>query len=150
MEVPPWRTIYCPASVRFARVYKELFCCRSRFYLLYHPDCRDIIWLCQSMNGLAIEVSRSQRYGAVHVSCAYRYLRGQCARKRYRGLQVVRLKTIEEVNEEIESVGAGSIAVVVRDPENWIVADDDDGETSEIVATLLEKLPPIFYEFPSE
>ena len=136
MEVPPWRTIYCPASVRFARVGKELFCCRGRFYMLYHPDYRDIIWLCQSMNGLAVEVSRSRRYGTLHVSCAYRFLRGQYARKHYKGLQVVRLKTIEEVNEHIESVGAGSVAVVVRDPENWEVAEKcrQSDDTSEIIA----------------
>ena len=136
MEVPPWQTIYCPPNVRFARVGKELFCCRGRFYILYHPDYKDIIWLCQSMNGLAVEVSRSKRYGQVHVSCAYRFLRGQYARKRYRGLQVVRLRTIEEVNEEIESVGAGSVAVVVRDPENWVIVEkrSRNNATSEIIA----------------
>ena len=136
MEVPPWQTIHCSPNVRFARVGKELFCCRGRFYILYHPDYRDIMWLCQSMNGLATEVSRSKRYGPIHVSCAYRFLRGQYTRKRYRGLQAVRLKTIEEVNEEIESVGAGGVAVVVRDPEILVVAEKcrQSGDTSEIIA----------------
>ena len=126
MEVPPWQTIYCPATVRFAHIGKELFCCRGRFYTLYHPQLRDILWICQSMNGLAAEVSKSRRYGgAVHVSCAYRFLRGQYSRKNYRGLLVERFETTEEVNEQIESVGAGSIAVVVRDPENWVVANSE-------------------------
>ena len=90
------------------------------------------------MNGLAVEVSRSKRYGQVHVSCAYRFLRGQYARKRYRGLQVMRLRTIEEVNDEIESVGAGSVAVVVRDPENWVIVEkwSQNDATSEIIAAM--------------
>ena len=136
MEVPPWQTIHSPASVRFARVGKELFCCRGRFYTLYHPELRDILWVCQSMNGLATEVRRSRRYGPVHVSCAYRFLRGQYSSRRYRGLLVRRLETIEEVNEQIESVGAGSIAVVVRDPEIWVVAERcrHNDETSQKVA----------------
>ena len=125
MEIPPWQTVYCPTRLRFARVEKELFCCHGRFYTLYHPVYRDVLWICQSMNGLVSEVSRSQRYGAVHVSCAYRFLRGQYRSKRYRGLLVERLRTIEEVNEHIESVGAESVAVVVRDPDNWVVADDE-------------------------
>ena len=83
MEVPPWKTVHCPTSVRFSSIRKELFCCRARFYVVYVLEAQELIWISQSMKALADHISESQRYGKFHVSCAYRFIRGQYSRKRY-------------------------------------------------------------------
>jgi hypothetical protein len=121
MEVPPWKTVHCPTSVRFSSIRKELFCCRGRFYVAYVPEAQELIWIGQSMKALADHISESQRYGKFHVSCAYRFLRGQYVRNRYGKFMSKRPATVQEVNEAIEESGARGVVAVIRDPDNWQV-----------------------------
>ena len=107
----------CPGEVRFASIAKERQTL-ARIYALYRDDSSEILWLGQSLSQL-IPFLREHSRLRVHLSSAYRILRGECKTDRHKGFQVKRLEGVAEVNELLDRARPKWLAVVVKDPDKW-------------------------------
>jgi hypothetical protein len=117
-EKPPsWRVVCCPGEVRFASIAKERQTL-ARIYALYRDDSNHTVWLGQSINQL-MPFLREHSKRRVHVSSAYRILRGECKSGRHQGFAAKRLEDARQVNELLDRVRPKWLAVVLRDPDKW-------------------------------
>ena len=116
-EEPPWRVVVCPGSVRFAQIDKERQTL-ARIYALYRDDSNQTVWLGQSLSRL-IPFLREHCKRRVHLSSAYRLLRGECKKDHTLGFAVKRLEDPRQVNELLDRVRPKWLAVVLRDPDRW-------------------------------
>jgi hypothetical protein len=116
----PWRVVCCPGEVRFASIAKERQTL-ARIYALYRDD--QTLWLGQSISRL-MPFLREHLKLRVHLSSAYRIIRGECKRGLHNGFAVKRLEDAREVNELLDSVRPKWLAVVLRDPDKWTLATE--------------------------
>ena len=114
-EQSPWRVVCCPGEVRFAQIAKERQTL-ARIYALYRDD--QTLWLGQSISRL-IPFLREHLKLRVHLSSAYRIIRGECKRGLHNGFAVKRLEDARQVNELLDRVRPKWLAVVLRDPDKW-------------------------------
>ena len=112
-----WSVVCCPGEVRFASIAKE-YQTVARIYALYRDDSNHAVWLGQSINQL-IPFLREHSKRRVHVSSAYRILRGECKSGRHQGFAAKRLEDARQVNELLDRVRPKWLAVVLRDPDRW-------------------------------
>ena len=117
-EIPPLQSIACPPGVRFRRILKDTHT-NGRLYGAYHDGCRDTVWLGQSLHSMVPEINKL-RERRLHVSTAYRVLRGEIAY--LQGMTVERLRDVEHVNELLDRVDALCVVVVTRCPDKWELA----------------------------
>jgi hypothetical protein len=117
-DIPHWQAVSCPRTVRFFRIGKELHT-HGRLYGIYHDKDRDVVWLGQSVYGMAVGINKLRRYPKVHSSTAYRILRGEAERRHLRGITVERLVDVDHGNELLDRIDASSVVVVTRNPEKW-------------------------------
>ena len=115
-EIPPPRAIVCPPGVRFRRILKDTYT-NGRIYGAYER--RDTVWLGQSLYSMVPEINK-HRETRLHVSTAYRVLRGEAAY--LQGMTVERLRDVEHVNELLDRVDALCVVVVTRCPDKWELA----------------------------
>ena len=109
--------VCCPGEVRFARISKERQTL-ARIYALYRDDSNQTLWLGQSLSRL-IPFLCEHSNRRVHLSSAYRILRGKCESDRHLGFAVERLEDPRQVNELLDRVRPKWLAVVLRDPDRW-------------------------------
>ena len=124
-EKSPWRVVCCPGEVRFTRISKE-HQTLARIYALYRDDSNQTLWLGQSISRL-IPFLREHLQLSVHLSSAYRIIRGECKRGLHNGFAVKRLEDARQVNELLDRVRPKWLAVVLRDPDRWTL--EAPGET---------------------
>ena len=122
-EKSPWRLVCCPGSVRFSQIAKERQTL-ARIYTLYRDDSNHTVWLGQSMSRLMPFLSKHSKL-RVHLSSAYRILRGECKSGRHNGFAVKRLADARQVNELLDRVRPKWLA----DPDRWTL--EVPGETSD-------------------
>jgi hypothetical protein len=115
-EKSPWRVVCCPGEVRFTHIAKE-YQTLARIYALYRDD-SSTLWLGQSLSR-PMPFLR-EHYGLrVHVSSAYRVLRGECKSGRHVGFAIKCLGDECELNQLLDRVRPKWLAVVLRDPDRW-------------------------------
>jgi hypothetical protein len=119
-EESPWRVVCCPGEVRFAQIDKERQTL-ARIYALYRDDSQTL-WLGQSLSRL-IPFLREHCKRRVHLSSAYRLLRGECKKDHTLGFAVKRLEDPRQVNELLDRVRPKWLAVVLRDPDRWTLEE---------------------------
>ena len=112
--------VVCPGSVRFAQIDKERQTL-ARIYALYRDDSQTL-WLGQSLSRL-IPILREHSKRRVHLSSAYRLLRGECKKDHTLGFAVKRLEDPRQVNELLDRVRPKRLAVVLRDPDRWTLEE---------------------------
>ena len=96
----PWRVVCCPGEVRFAQIAKERQTL-ARIYALYRDD--QTLWLGQSISRLIPFLGEHSKL-RVHLSSAYRIIRGECKSGRHNGFAVKRLEDARQVNERAAEV----------------------------------------------
>ena len=120
-DIPPWRTVSCPGSVRFSMIFKEQYT-NGHLYGVYRFNEPDDVWLGQSLYGMTMEMNKLQTYPKVHSSTAYRFLQGDVPYRQLGGMIVEKLQGVENVNELLDRIGAPNVVVVTRDPDKWELA----------------------------
>ena len=122
-ELPPWQVICCPGTVRFAKIAKDTHTL-SRLYAL-HREFEGIVWLGQSMTSLMQSIGKHYDL-RMHVSSGYRIIRRELKSGMHRGFLATRLADESEVNALLENLCPLYLAVVLRRPDKWEIAEERD------------------------
>ena len=137
-ELPPWRVVSCPGTIRFERIDKETHTL-GRTYAVYRE--RDgLVWLGQSLAGLMQSIGKHYDL-RMHVSSGYRVVRQELKGGAHRGFLVKRLADEREVNALLDRLWPHYVAVVLRHPERWELAPTGELQ-EENDARARSPLPP--------